>query len=177
MFFLVIALISLILTLIAALFVVIEIYVGVIGHIKGAPFVRSKQDRIETMMELAGIRPGMRVVDLGSGDGSVLIAAARLGASATGVEFNPFLVAYSRWKIKKIGLFDRITVVKKDFHSYPLYDADAVFVYLLPKALAIIAPRLDAELRPGASVVSNAFALPGWTPVAEKNSVRMYRKK
>ena len=170
-----IALLAIILAIAGAFFLTLEIYVGVIGHFKGAPFVRSRKDRIATMIELARIGPGMRVVDLGSGDGSILIAAAKQGAIAAGVEFNPFLVAYSRFRARRAGVGNKVHIIKGDLFNYPLAQTDIVFLYLLPKTLRTLESKLRKELKPSARIISNAFLLADRTPIEEKNDVRVYR--
>jgi tRNA A58 N-methylase Trm61 len=160
--------------LFGVLFIILEMYVGIIGYYKGAPFVRSKKDRIRTMIELARIRPGMRAVDLGSGDGSIVIEAAKQGSIAVGVEFNPFLVWYARFRARRAGVADRVTIIKGDLFVYPLDNADVLFLYLLPRTLVSLAPKLKTELKPKARIISNAFAFPDWKPIEERNDVRVY---
>ena len=169
------AILSVILTLFAITFLILEIYVGIIGNLKGAPFVPSKPSPIKTMVELAGVTLGTRVVDLGSGDGSILIEAARNGAVATGIEMNPFLIPYSRWRVKRAGMQDCVTVIRGNISDFPIQDMQVVFVYLLPKFLAKLKPRFASELKPGTRIVSNAFPIPGWTPVQKQNGVFLYQ--
>lgn len=171
------ALLALILGIFSILFITLEFYVGIIGRIKGAPFVRSKPDRIQTMIDLAEIKEGMHVVDLGSGDGSILIAAARCGAYAVGIEMNPFFIPYSRWRARRAGLDHRTTFIRGEIKDCRIDDADVVFLYLLPPLLKKISAKLSLELKSGACVISNAFPIPGWTPIKEKNGVFMYRIK
>jgi len=169
------AILAIILAIFSVLFITLEYYVGVIGYIKGAPFVPSKSDRIKTMMELAGIRKDMRVVDLGSGDGSIVIAAAQRGAMATGIEMNPFLIPYSRWRAKRAAVLEKTQFIKADIMDIPLRDYDIVFVYLLPVLLGKIRIKLSKELRQGACVVSNGFPIPEWIPAREENGIFLYR--
>lgn len=169
------AFLAIILGIFSVLFIMLEFYVGVIGYIKGAPFVPSKPKRIQTMIDLANITEGMRVVDLGSGDGSIVIAAARRGAYAVGVEMNPFLIPYSRWRARRAGVEDRTTFIRGEIKDCPLGDIDAVFLYLLPSLLGKIRTKLSSELKPGVCVISNAFPIPDWTPAIEKNGVFLYR--
>lgn len=169
------ALFAIILGIFSVLFITLEFYVGVIGYIKGAPFVPSKPERIATMIDLANLKKGMRVVDLGSGDGSILIAAARHGAIAFGVEMNPFLIPYSRWRARRAGVSDRTTFIRGNIKDCPIHDMDVVFLYLLPSLLKKVSGKLSSELKPGACVISNAFPISEWTPVIEKNGVFMYR--
>lgn len=169
------AIISVLLTLFAIVFFILELYVGVIGSFKGAPYVPSKPHRIKTMIDLADITRGTKVIDLGSGDGSILIEAARRGAIASGVEMNPFLVPYSRWRAKRAGLQNRVTIIKGDINNFPIDHADVVFLYLLTRFLVKLKPKLTAELKSGTRVVSNGFEIPGWTPIQEKNGVFLYK--
>jgi len=169
------ALFAIILGIFSILFITLEFYVGIIGRLKGAPFVASKPERIKTMIDLANLKKGMRVVDLGSGDGSILIAAALRGTIATGVEMNPFLIPYSRWRARRAGVSDRTTFIRGEIKDYPIHDADVVFLYLLPSLLSKISVKLSSELKPGACVISNAFLVANWTPVMEKNGVFLYR--
>ncbi len=156
-------------------FITLEIYVGIIGRLKGAPFVASKPQRIQTMIELADIEKGTRVVDLGSGDGAIVIEAARHGATAIGVEMNPFLIPYSRWRAKRARVEKYTTFIRGDIKSFALHNTDVVFLYLLPGLLSSISDKLSSELKQGSLVVSNAFPIPKWTPIQEKNGVFLYR--
>ena len=168
------AILAIVIAVFSVLFITLEIYVGIIGRLKGAPFVRSKPERIRTMIELAGITKDMHVVDLGSGDGSIVIEAARAGANATGVEMNPFLIPYSRWRAARARVQDRTTFIRSDIMNYSLCDTDAVFVYLLPGLLSRMRAKLSQELKPGSRVISNGFPIQDWTPTKEKNDVFLY---
>lgn len=158
----------------AALFLIIEIFAVFVGEWYGAPYVRSKKDKIVTMLELATIRPGEQVVDLGSGDGSLIMEAARCGAKATGIEINPFLVWYSRWRIKRAGLQDHTTIMRADFREFPLSDADVIFLYLWPSTIEKLKEKLSKELNPGSRIISNGFPIRGWNPIMEKDKVYLY---
>lgn len=155
---------------------VFDIYVVIIGHLKGAPYVPSSRRRVKKMIELADLKPGENVVDLGSGDGKILIEVARRGCYAIGLEINPFLVWYSRWRTKSLGLSDRVKVFRKNFYTYPLHEADAIFVYLWPETVNKLVPKFLRELKPGTRVVSNAFTISGWTPIAASDNVFLYKK-
>ena len=158
----------------AALFLVIEIYAVIVGHLKGAPYVRSKKEKIETMLELAQVKPGETVTDLGSGDGSILIEAAQQGAMGVGVEVNPFLVWHSRRHIRKAGLEDKIKIIKRDFREHHLGNTDVVFLYLWPSTLEELQEKFLRELKPGTRIVSNGFPLTHLKPLGLKNGVYIY---
>lgn len=167
--------ISTILVLAAGIFMAFELYVTIIGHLKGAPFVKSGKKNIATMLELAQIKKGDAVVDLGSGDGTLCIESAQRGASAFGVEINPFLVRISQWKATRAGVGNKVKILKKNFWDYPLTDINVVFLYLWPETLERLEKKLRQELKPGSRIISNNFPIKGWTAAEEKNHVYLYR--
>ena len=162
------------LTLFAALFLLFIISVTIFGHIFGAPFVRSDKKRTATMLECAAIKPGEIVYDLGSGDGSLMIEAARHGAHAIGVEINPFLTWYSRWRIRKNNFPGQVRIITKDFRTINLHDANIVFLYLWPETVTKLKEKLIRELAPGTRIISNAFAINGWIPILVKDGIYLY---
>ena len=164
--------------LLGSILVIIFIFSATIwGDLQGAPFVRSRKDRIRTMLELADIRQGTRVLELGSGDATLVIAAAKKGANAQGVEINPFLVWYSGRKIKRAGLQANIQIIREDFYHLSLSEKnpDVVFLYLLPRTLQKIKEKLLVELKPGTRIISNAFHIEGFTPSLHRDGVYLYR--
>lgn len=158
----------------AVLFLIFEIYVVIIGHLKGAPFVRSSRKKIDAMLAAANIQSGELVVDLGSGDGTLLIEAGRRGAKAIGLEINPFLVGYSRIRTRLAGLEGRVKIFRKDFRDYQLQDADVIFVYLWPETLVLLKNKFTAELKPGARIISNAFRIPELHETKNHNGIFCY---
>lgn len=98
---------------------------------------------------------GKRFIDLGSGDGRVVIAAARLGAEAHGIEINPTLVWFSRLRARLSGQPAHFR--RGSFLEAPLGGYDVVYLYVLADAMERLYPRLESELRPGTVVVSNTF--------------------
>lgn len=167
------SLLALLVTILATFFIILEFSVIIVSHYRGAPFVRSRKDRIESMFELADIKAGEFVVDLGSGDGTLVVKAAKLGARAHGVEVDPFLVSYSRWKTR---IYKNAKIERENIYNYPLRNADVIFVYLLPETLDKIKGKLEREAKPGTRIISNAFPIPGWIPAKEKNNVFLYHR-
>lgn len=132
---------------------------------KLAPYVASPDRVVDRMLDLAKIKPGETVYDLGSGDGRILIAAAsKYKAKAIGVEISPKLVASATKRIEKAGLSNRARVIEGNLLDVDLSDADVVTIYLATGANATLRPRLEKYLRPGARVVSHDYAVPGWKP-------------
>ena len=130
-----------------------------------APYVPSPQTVVERMLELADLRPGETVYDLGCGDGRILFTAAReFRAKAVGVELSDPLVKQGREQAKKLGLENRVSIVQGDLLRADLRPADVVTVYLLTEANDQLKPLFERSLRPGARVVSHDFKIRGWKP-------------
>lgn len=134
----------------------------VLAFLTGGPFVPSTPKSLEAMIDLAHIKPGMIVYDMGSGDGRVLFAAAEKGAKAVGIEINPYLVLYTRLKVFFSPYRGKITVIWGDFWRTKVSQANLVFVYLIPWRMDEFAAKLTKELKPGSTVVSNSFIFPRW---------------
>jgi SAM-dependent methyltransferase len=129
------------------------------------PFVTTPSDVVMRMLRLAGAGPGDLVADLGSGDGRIVIAAAReLGARGLGIELDPALVEKSRENAQAAGVADRVKFVQGDVLLADISQASVVTVYLLPQLMQKLQPRLLDELQPGSRIVSHAFAMSGWKP-------------
>jgi SAM-dependent methyltransferase len=132
---------------------------------KMAPYVASPIKVIDRMLDLASIRPGETVFDLGCGDGRILIAAVeKYQAKAIGVEISPKLAAEARAHIKKAGLTDKAQVIEGDLLEADLTGADVVVIYLTTSLNQELRPRFEKFLKPGARVISHDYAVPGWKP-------------
>lgn len=143
----------------------------------GAVFVPSADDKLATMMRLAQPKSMDNILDLGSGDGKVVLALARQGLRATGVEINPLLVSRARAKAAKLGLSTRAKFIKANFWQLDLSQFDLIFVYGITYIMPKLEQKLQAELRPGSRVVSNYFPFPNWPATVEENEVRVYLKR
>jgi SAM-dependent methyltransferase len=130
---------------------------------KLAPYVASPARVVDRMLELATIRPGETVYDLGSGDGRVLIAAVqKYKAKAVGVEISPKLVSDAKARIERAGISDQAHVIEGDLLKTDLTGADVVIIYLATSLNEELRPRLEKFLKPGARVISHDYAVPGW---------------
>ena len=143
----------------------------------GGPYVPSKNERVANMLALAGIKPTDRVVDLGSGDGRIVFAAAAAGAKeAVGYEIHPVLVWWSHFRCRRMPNGERCRFIRQSFWHADFHGFDVVFLYQLPKTMRRLTDKLRDQLPADVRVVSNAFELPGWRQVAEKDRIFLYQK-
>ena len=159
----------------------IFIFYLMLAFVTGAPFVPSTNPTAQTMIRLARIKQGMRVYDLGAGDGKLLFLATKKGATAVGLEINPLLVLWTRIK-KMLSRQSKtefnpaggVTVRWKNFWHADLSDADVVFVYLLPWRMEKLATKLKRECKPGTLIVSNSFIFPRWKILRDDKKLHVY---
>jgi SAM-dependent methyltransferase len=133
-----------------------------------APFQATPMAMVARMLDLAEVGPGTRLIDLGSGDGRIVIAAAERGADALGVEIDPERVATSKAAARAAGVERRARFIAGDMFAADLSGADVVTLFLLPHVNAWLEGLLRRQLRPGARVVGYAFPMPGWSPAAQE---------
>ena len=169
-----ILLLQILLMIAVAAFVVFIFYALIVGFRNGAPFVRSRRAKRNTMLAIANIKQGDVVMDLGSGDGTLLLEVARLGGRTVGVEINPFLVFYSRMRNRLLGLARDITIQRGNLRDFGLGEADIVFLYLLTTTNASLREKFERELKPTARVITNDFPVTGWTPAEVRDGVYLY---
>jgi SAM-dependent methyltransferase len=132
---------------------------------KDVVWVPTPEVLVEKMLDMAKVTADDVVVDLGSGDGRNVIAAARRGARARGVEYNPDMVALSRRTAEAKGVADKATFVEGDMFAADFSDATVLALFLLPDNLRTLTPKFLA-LKPGTRIVANTFGIDGWEPDA-----------
>lgn len=145
-----------------------------LAFVTGAPFVPSTSLTAKKMIELSHLKKGMKVYDLGSGDGRLLKLAAENGAAAVGFEINPFLVLYSKLKFYFSPHRKLIKVHWSNFWKADFHDADVVFVYLLPWKMEKLEKTLRSKLKKGSLVVSNSFIFPDWPVLRKDTTTHVY---
>ncbi|HEY7219041.1 MAG TPA: methyltransferase domain-containing protein [Candidatus Binatia bacterium] len=131
---------------------------------KIVPFVPSPQVVVDKMVELAAVKKGDVVFDMGSGDGRIVIAAAKRGAKAVGFEIDGDLVKESRENIRKAGVQDLAEIHQQDILTVDFSRASVVTLYLLPDVNLKLKPDLLSQLKPGARIVSHSFDMGDWKP-------------
>ena len=130
-----------------------------------APFVPSPSVVVEYMLQLADLKAGEVLFDMGAGDGrTVIMAAKTFGARGVGVELREDLAKRAMGIINESGLDNRVTILNDDMFKVNLTSADVVYLYLTTSANDKIRPKLESDLKKGARVVSHDYEIIGWKP-------------
>jgi 2-polyprenyl-3-methyl-5-hydroxy-6-metoxy-1,4-benzoquinol methylase len=129
---------------------------------KDVVWVPSPQTVVNKMLDMAKVTPKDYLIDLGSGDGRTVITAAKLGAKASGIEYNPDMVELSKRNAAKEGVSDRATFAKADLFESDLSQATVITLFLLPDINLKLRPKI-LDLKPGTRIVSNTFTMGEWT--------------
>lgn len=141
--------------------------------ITGVPYVPTGKKAAQRMFELAELKAGETVVDLGSGDGSLLIVAARdFGAKAIGYEFNPWLCLIARLRIRLAGVSDQVEIRRANFFKADLPQADVIACYLLNDVQKKLEPRLIEFYPTGTRLISHGFSSPNLNLIKEEKTKR-----
>ena len=130
---------------------------------KDVIWVPTPENLIKAMLDMAKITPDDFLMDLGSGDGRIVIAAAKRGTRAVGIEYNPDMVALSKRNAEKAGVSDKATFINADIFESDLSKATVITMYLLPQLNLKLRPTI-LNLKPGTRIVSHAFSMGEWTP-------------
>jgi hypothetical protein len=130
---------------------------------KDVVWVPSPQTLVDKMLDMAKVTPQDYVMDLGSGDGRTVITAAKRGATAVGIEYNPDMVALSKKNAEKEGVTGKATFMQADLFKTDLSKATVITMFLLPSINMQLRPTL-LNLKPGTRVVSNTFTMEDWEP-------------
>lgn len=141
---------------------------------RGAPFAALSQEKIKIMMELLQPVKGKTFLDIGSGDGRIVLEASKRGLKSFGYEINPLLVFISRRKIKKNNSTGKILL--KDYWHEDFSKFNYVTVWGVPSMMGRLEKKLLKDLKPGARVASNHLKFPNWKFKKEKSDVYLYIK-
>jgi protein-L-isoaspartate O-methyltransferase len=135
---------------------------------KLAPYYPTPETIVVKMLELGELKAGEKMFDLGSGDGRIVIMAAKkFRADSTGVEFDKDLYQQSMAKIRSLGLQNLARIIQGDIMKQDYSSADLITVYLLPISNDKVRPMLESQLKKGTRLVSHDFPFAGWKPVKE----------
>jgi hypothetical protein len=128
---------------------------------KDVVWVPTTEALVEKMLELGNVTASDYVIDLGSGDGRTVIAAAKRGATAEGIEYNPDMVALSQRKAQEAGVSDKATFKQADLFASDFSKATVVTMFLLPDINVRLRPQI-LDMKPGTRIVSNTFTMGDW---------------
>src|SRR5574341_131332 len=128
---------------------------------KDVIWVPTPQALVDRMLDMAKVTPNDFVIDLGSGDGRTVISAAKRGAKALGIEYNPDMVELSKRNAAKAGVSDKASFVKADLFESDFSQAQVITMFLLPDINIRLRPKI-LDLKPGTRIVSNSFTMGEW---------------
>jgi predicted RNA methylase len=158
--------------LLSFLFLLFIILVGlyllwlIVPIISGLPWIPTQPPRIRRALELAQVAPGDIFYDLGSGDGRVLIMAAReFGAQAIGIEISPLHCFFTAISALYLGISNRVKIRWASYYKVDFSNADVLFVYMTSKEVSRLRPQLESQLRPGTRVITISCEIVGWQPI------------
>jgi SAM-dependent methyltransferase len=140
----------------------------------GAPWLPLRRRDIPDGFSLVDIGANDVVIDLGSGDGRLLVEAAKRGAKVIGYELNPFLVWWSRHRLKSYEL--RATIHRQNLLDADLSEATVIYIFGITSIMPRVAKKLMDECRPGTKIISFAFGLPGWKRLDQKGIAIRYER-
>src|SRR5918999_1190027 len=145
---------------------------------KDVVWVPTPQELVDKMLDMAKVTPNDYVIDLGSGDGRTVITAAKRGARALGVEYNPDMVALSKRNAQKEGVAEKAQFVQGDIFETDFSKASVITLFLLPELNVKLRPKI-LDMKPGTRVVSNSFTMGDWQAdrtqnVSEKEGCTAY---
>lgn len=128
-----------------------------------APYIPTKMDNIRKILRLAGVKKGKRFYELGSGDGRVVFAAAKLGADSYGIEQSFLRILYSKIQRRKLNL-QKAHFIHGNIFGKNYQDADIVYIYLLHKGVKKLEGKLKKELKKGSIVITQTYHFKNWKP-------------
>ena len=135
------------------------------GKTKDVPYVPTPQAVVDKMLEMAAVTKDDVVYDLGSGDGRIVITAAKkYGVRGVGVDIDPERIKEANANAVQAGVVDRVKFIEQDLFKTDLKEASVVTLYLLPEVNLRLRPKLLSELKPGTRIVSHAFDMGDWKP-------------
>jgi tRNA G37 N-methylase Trm5 len=133
---------------------------------KIVPYVPTPQEVVDRMLELAQVKKGDVVYDLGSGDGRIVVTAAKTyGVRAIGFEIDPQRIKESHENIKKAGVEKLVEIRQQDIRTVDLSPANVLTMYLLPEVNLMIRPNIWKQMKPGSRIVSHDFDMGDWKPL------------
>lgn len=145
-----------------------------LGIKQGAPFVPTGEKSVARMMALAALQPGEVCMDLGSGTGRLVFAAAKKGATSIGIEINPFLYWWGRARAF-FGRYNHVSFSRADLWTTDVSHVDVLTIFFIKDKMPRLKEKLRKEMKPGSRIVSNIFTFPDWPYEKKEGNVYLYR--
>lgn len=166
------------LLIIASLLVLLVLVIGIVFLLDmflELPYVGTRRSKVKTIMELSAIKEHETLVDLGSGDGRLLVEAAKRGAQAIGYEINPILIFVTIIHAKLRGVRSQVKVYQTSLWKADLAVADVVLVYAMRKTMPRFEELIYKNCKKGTRIVVNTNPFPNKKPAKEENGVFLYK--
>lgn len=141
----------------------------------GAPYLPTLDAHKKQALKLLALKPGDTLLELGCGDGRILVEAAKQGIKCVGYEINPLLVLTAKWQTRKYRHLVRVRM--RNYWGEKLPETDAIFVFLLPKYMKKLNNKIIQEFNKPVKLISVAFEIPGRKPIKQKNGLFLYEYK
>jgi len=163
-------------TLLSVLYLFVFVFFAytIYAMISGAPFVPTAKKNVRSMIRLAKLRKGDKLLDIGSGDGRILFMAAKTGALCQGVELNPLLFWLSRLKKRFSAHRANITIERKDLWKTDFAEVDVLTLFFIAPKMKSLMRKILREMKSGSRVVSYGFTFPNWEPIEKYEKVYLY---
>lgn len=142
--------------------------------LKGAPYAPIHKEHLPIMLKLLRVKPGEKAVDIGAGDGRIVIALARAGAEAHGFEINPLLVMWAKWNIFRSGMHGKAHVHLRNFIKADFSEFDIFTTYLTQFGMKNVEKKLVDEAKPTARLAADFFQLPTWKASKHEGTIYLY---
>lgn len=146
---------------------------GVYSFHTGAPFVPTSRKRVAIMISLANPKPGEKILDLGSGDGRIVLTASQTGAECLGIEINPALYHWSKLKAF-LKRSKNVSFKRSNFWNYNLEEIDVMFIYFINTKMERLAEKIKKEMKPGSRIISHGFVFPNWQYQTKDGNIYLY---
>ena len=145
--------------------------------LKGAPYAPIHKEHLPVMLKLLKIKQGEKALDIGAGDGRIVIAMARAGADAHGFEINPLLVLWAKYNIGKSGMRGKAHVHLQNFITADFSKYDIFTAWLTQFGMKNVEAKLIREAKPTARIATEFFRLPNWKPTQQSDTIYLYEVK
>jgi len=141
------------------------------AFIFGAPFVPVPKKMVAEIIRMANLKGGEFLMDLGSGDGRIILASAKKGVDCCGIEINPWLYLFSKFRLRH---FQKAKIIRKNLWDIDLSQVDVLTLYFMQDKMGKLKEKIKKEMKPGSRVVSYAFTFPDWQFVDNNGKIHLY---